>query len=217
MFSSMGLAAHRLDVILDKCGVGSDRLQRARHNPVRLAPPRRLGLSASRRLALWLAAGMLARADSRVRTEPVTADGARSLAGLRHRDPSSPCPEPRRTGSVRPEIPARARLQPIASSLSSSARPEPCTLRCGLPSRSAPDGGLIQGRNLLDRPIALKLTHLGNAGSNLFAIRDQNDNRLYKAAPVFSVLYAFTGGLHEFLHARAPATRPASQSCKPPI
>src|SRR5258707_5128790 len=32
---------NRLDVILDKCGVGSDRLQRARHNPLRLAPPRR--------------------------------------------------------------------------------------------------------------------------------------------------------------------------------
>ena len=32
---------HCLDVILDKCGVGSDRLQRARHNPLRLAPPRR--------------------------------------------------------------------------------------------------------------------------------------------------------------------------------
>ena len=32
---------HRLDVILDKRGVGSDRLQRARHNPLRLAPPRR--------------------------------------------------------------------------------------------------------------------------------------------------------------------------------
>src|SRR6202030_128295 len=32
---------HRLDVILDKCGVGSDRLQRARHDPLRLAPPRR--------------------------------------------------------------------------------------------------------------------------------------------------------------------------------
>jgi hypothetical protein len=27
-------------VSLDKCGVGSDRLQRARHNPLRLAPPR---------------------------------------------------------------------------------------------------------------------------------------------------------------------------------
>src|SRR5208282_6097079 len=32
---------HRLDVILDKCGVGPDRLQRARNNPLRLAPPRR--------------------------------------------------------------------------------------------------------------------------------------------------------------------------------
>jgi len=30
-----------VDVILDKCGVGPDRLQRARHNPVRLIPPRR--------------------------------------------------------------------------------------------------------------------------------------------------------------------------------
>src|ERR1700728_1000424 len=32
---------HRLDVILDKRGVGSDRLQRARHDPLRFAPPRR--------------------------------------------------------------------------------------------------------------------------------------------------------------------------------
>src|SRR5580658_11188449 len=31
---------HGLDVILDKRGVGSDRLQRARHNPLRPAPPR---------------------------------------------------------------------------------------------------------------------------------------------------------------------------------
>src|SRR5271163_4837239 len=31
----------RLDVILDKCGVAADRLQRARHDPLRLAPPRR--------------------------------------------------------------------------------------------------------------------------------------------------------------------------------
>jgi hypothetical protein len=30
---------HRLDIILTKCGVGPDRLQRARHNPLRLAPP----------------------------------------------------------------------------------------------------------------------------------------------------------------------------------
>src|SRR6266571_2474063 len=33
---------------------------------------------------------MLARSDPRVRTEPVTADRARSLAGLRHGDSSSP-------------------------------------------------------------------------------------------------------------------------------
>src|SRR5262249_4303910 len=41
--SELGLqpAYHRLDVIPDKCGVGADRLQRARHNPLRLAPPRR--------------------------------------------------------------------------------------------------------------------------------------------------------------------------------
>src|SRR5208282_4007700 len=32
---------HRLDVILDKCGVGPDRLQRARYDPLRLAAPRR--------------------------------------------------------------------------------------------------------------------------------------------------------------------------------
>src|SRR5580658_8492778 len=32
---------HGLDVILDKRGVGSARLQRARHNPLRPAPPRR--------------------------------------------------------------------------------------------------------------------------------------------------------------------------------
>jgi hypothetical protein len=31
----------RLDVIRDKCGVGADRLQRARHDSLRLAPPRR--------------------------------------------------------------------------------------------------------------------------------------------------------------------------------
>ena len=30
---------HRLDIILDKCGVGADRLRRARHDPLRLAPP----------------------------------------------------------------------------------------------------------------------------------------------------------------------------------
>src|SRR6202051_1485697 len=36
---------HRLDVILDKRGVGPDRLQRARHDPLRLAPPhRRVGV-----------------------------------------------------------------------------------------------------------------------------------------------------------------------------
>src|SRR5208282_322857 len=32
---------HRLEVIPDKCGVGPDRLQRARHNPLRLLPPPR--------------------------------------------------------------------------------------------------------------------------------------------------------------------------------
>src|SRR5260370_25379468 len=31
---------NRLDVSLDKCGVGADFLQRARHDPLRLAPPR---------------------------------------------------------------------------------------------------------------------------------------------------------------------------------
>jgi hypothetical protein len=30
---------HCLDAILDKCGVGADQLQRARHNPLQLAPP----------------------------------------------------------------------------------------------------------------------------------------------------------------------------------
>src|ERR1700722_9720358 len=30
---SLQPADHRLEVILDECGVGSDRLQRARHNP----------------------------------------------------------------------------------------------------------------------------------------------------------------------------------------
>src|SRR6516162_11133132 len=30
---------HRLEVIHDKCDVGADRLQRARHNPLRQAPP----------------------------------------------------------------------------------------------------------------------------------------------------------------------------------
>src|SRR5262249_18598849 len=39
---------HRLDVISDKCGVGADRLQRARHNPLRLAPPRRRELAVFR-------------------------------------------------------------------------------------------------------------------------------------------------------------------------
>ncbi len=39
---------HRLDVILDQCGVGSDRLQRARHNPLRLAAPRRRELVSRR-------------------------------------------------------------------------------------------------------------------------------------------------------------------------
>ena len=34
-------ADRRLEVILDKRGVGADRLQRARHDPFRLAPPRR--------------------------------------------------------------------------------------------------------------------------------------------------------------------------------
>src|SRR5437660_6170523 len=37
---SLQPAYQRLDVILDKCGVGSDRLQRAGHNPLRLTPPR---------------------------------------------------------------------------------------------------------------------------------------------------------------------------------
>src|SRR5450755_2062095 len=34
-------AYHRLDVIRDKRGFGADGLQRARHDPLRLAPPRR--------------------------------------------------------------------------------------------------------------------------------------------------------------------------------
>src|SRR5258708_27497758 len=38
---SLQPADHRLDVILDECGVGSDRLQRARHDPLPLAPPHR--------------------------------------------------------------------------------------------------------------------------------------------------------------------------------
>src|SRR5260370_9161792 len=38
---SLQPADHHLEVILDECGVGSDRLQRARHNPLPLAPPHR--------------------------------------------------------------------------------------------------------------------------------------------------------------------------------
>src|SRR5262245_48521089 len=34
-------AYRRLEVILDECDVGADRLQRARHNPLPLAPPHR--------------------------------------------------------------------------------------------------------------------------------------------------------------------------------
>src|SRR5262249_48060504 len=36
---SLQLTYLRLDVIPDKCGVGPDRLQRSRHNPLLLAPP----------------------------------------------------------------------------------------------------------------------------------------------------------------------------------
>jgi hypothetical protein len=55
-----------------------------------LRAPVRLRLLPSCRLALRLAAGMLARSDSRVRTEPSAAKGARSFPGRGHRASSSP-------------------------------------------------------------------------------------------------------------------------------
>ena len=55
---------------------------------IRGAPPG-LGLFPPRRLALWLAAGMLARSDSRVGAEPMAAKRTRSFPGRGHRDSSS--------------------------------------------------------------------------------------------------------------------------------
>ena len=48
-----------------------------------------LGLLAARRLAFRVPAGTLPASHSRVRPEPPATDGARSLPGLGHRDPSS--------------------------------------------------------------------------------------------------------------------------------
>jgi len=58
--------------------------------------PLGLGLFPPRRLALWLAARMLARSDSRIGTEPMAAKRTRSFPGRGHRDSSSPRPPRRR-------------------------------------------------------------------------------------------------------------------------
>jgi len=63
--------------LLDPVGYGVIR--------IRGAPPG-LGPFPPRRLALWLAARMLARSHSRVGTEPMAAKGTRSLPGCGHRD-----------------------------------------------------------------------------------------------------------------------------------
>lgn len=70
---------------------------------VRGAPPG-LGPPPPRGLALRLAAGVLTVSHSWIRPEPPAADRARSLPGLGHRDPSSPCLARRRASVQAPWV-----------------------------------------------------------------------------------------------------------------
>jgi hypothetical protein len=69
-----------------------------------LRTPTRLCLLPSYRLALWLMARALAQSYPRIRTEPVAADGARSLSKRGHRETSSLCPD----ASTWDQLPAAA-------------------------------------------------------------------------------------------------------------
>jgi len=75
-------------------------------------PPPGLGLLPPRRLALRLAARLLTRPHSHMRSEPPAADRAGSLAGLGHGELSSP-PWPCRRDSVQPAwvIPGKQRWE----------------------------------------------------------------------------------------------------------